>query len=461
MKTLAKFPLLAALVIGLTLMAAAACSGEPSQDSQSPESEPAATPTPTPTAPTEPAPPTPTAGAAGDSPGDSADGGDPGSAPDAPTPTAAAGSSSSSGATAGQAKPPENAVAGAVTWPPVIELPPGAVLEVRLLDASLQDAPSGLIASQSISNPGRGPVDLSLEFDPQDLDPEKSYVVQARILDPRGNPILSGGAAYNAPAGGRPNPVNLALAPVHPIPTPPLAAATPRPPGDGSGNGAPPGETPAIITGVAVERLSEGYLLTASFLRPQSEDCARISSYGYELEGANIRIELNLTPGPDSDNPEVCDGPRQTGAMEFSLDFPLEPQQTYSVIAGTSGLTNQFTLPESDFPAYVTSPSPVESAEIVVLEIFPPQYMLHVISGLPQGSGCSRFNGYDLRRPSPDTIEVTITHHAVDFDRVKDIACTADFPMVETAIPLGSDFESGAEYAVVVNGAATTTFLAQ
>ena len=39
-------------------------------------------------------------------------------------------------------------------------------------------------------------------------------------------------------------------------------------------------------------------------------------------------------------------------------------------------------------------------------------------------------------------------------------ACTADYPSVETVVPLGSGFEPGEEYEVRVNGEATS-FVAQ
>lgn len=38
---------------------------------------------------------------------------------------------------------------------------------------------------------------------------------------------------------------------------------------------------------------------------------------------------------------------------------------------------------------------------------------------------------------------------------------TADFPILETQVPLGSDFEPGAEYTVSVNDDASVTFVAR
>ena len=51
-----------------------------------------------------------------------------------------------------------------------------------------------------------------------------------------------------------------------------------------------------------------------------------------------------------------------------------------------------------------------------------------------------------------------VTHHEVVDPGV---ACTADYPIVETTVPLGSDFEPGKEYTVTVNSDVTLTFVAE
>ena len=50
-----------------------------------------------------------------------------------------------------------------------------------------------------------------------------------------------------------------------------------------------------------------------------------------------------------------------------------------------------------------------------------------------------------------------VTHHEVSD---LDVACTADYPIVETYVPLGSNFEPGVEYAVTVNGDSVGSFTA-
>ena len=102
--------------------------------------------------------------------------------------------------------------------------------------------------------------------------------------------------------------------------------------------------------------------------------------------------------------------------------------------------------------------SPIQSAEVAILESFPPQYQLRVVSGLPKGSGCSQFNGYEVRRRESNEIEVVVTHHKVA-DQL--VVCTADFPVVEANVPLGSGFEPGEEYTDRVNSDTATSFVPQ
>jgi hypothetical protein len=98
--------------------------------------------------------------------------------------------------------------------------------------------------------------------------------------------------------------------------------------------------------------------------------------------------------------------------------------------------------------------APIESVEVVIAESFPPQYFLHVVSGLP--SGCARFNDYTVERAG-DVITVTITNLMPADD---DVVCTAIYGFKEHNIAIGSDFTSGATYTLLVNGA-SSEFVAQ
>lgn len=74
-----------------------------------------------------------------------------------------------------------NAVTGTVTFDGDQAIPEGAVMEVELRDVSLQDAAAPLIASQTIDDPGRFPVDFAVPYEPDDIDPRATYGLQVSV----------------------------------------------------------------------------------------------------------------------------------------------------------------------------------------------------------------------------------------------------------------------------------------
>ncbi len=116
--------------------------------------------------------------------------------------------------------------------------------------------------------------------------------------------------------------------------------------------------------------------------------------------------------------------------------------------------------PDSSKPGMVLRDSPIQSTQVRVSESDPQEYSLVVISTLPMGSSCSEFNGYEIKRAFAGLVDVQITHFEVDASQVdQPVECTADLPIIETHIPLGtaSDLEAG--YTVKVNGEISAEFL--
>ena len=96
--------------------------------------------------------------------------------------------------------------------------------------------------------------------------------------------------------------------------------------------------------------------------------------------------------------------------------------------------------------------APIDNLDILTLESFPPQYALKISAGLP--SGCAKPYSYDIAR-SGTTITVKVTNPMAIAD-----ACTLIYGMYDLNIGLGSDFQSGVTYTVIVNNV-TKTFVAQ
>ena len=74
-----------------------------------------------------------------------------------------------------------NAVTGTITFDGDPAIPAGAVLSVEVRDVSLQDVSSSLIASQTIEDPERFPIDFAVPYEPDDIDPRATYGLQAKI----------------------------------------------------------------------------------------------------------------------------------------------------------------------------------------------------------------------------------------------------------------------------------------
>jgi uncharacterized lipoprotein YbaY len=78
---------------------------------------------------------------------------------------------------------PAAAVTGRVTYRERVALPPGSVVEVRLLNTSLQDASSVLIGRQIIPTFGRQvPIPFEVLYDPASINRRDTYGIRARIF---------------------------------------------------------------------------------------------------------------------------------------------------------------------------------------------------------------------------------------------------------------------------------------
>ena len=196
------------------------------------------------------------------------------------------------------------------------------------------------------------------------------------------------------------------------------------------------------------------HLLRVAYYQSTIEGCARPGSQELQVDGYDIIVRVTLMQPPPTSWAIPChEQVVELDAVE-PINAPLEPGQTYRVIV--NGLeTTAFTVPSPGLRDTFIAESPIESVEVITLEHTPPQYQLRVVSGMPKGSGCSQFNGYEIRRIGANKIDVVITHHQVADPLV---ACIADYPVVETIVPLGSDFEPGVEYTVSVNSEVTRSF---
>ena len=74
---------------------------------------------------------------------------------------------------------------GTITYREHIPLPPDARVEVQLVDATDENAPSPLVAERLIDEPGQVPIAFSLSYDPASIRANHTYALRVRIrVDP-------------------------------------------------------------------------------------------------------------------------------------------------------------------------------------------------------------------------------------------------------------------------------------
>ncbi|MYA61232.1 MAG: hypothetical protein F4X94_01465 [Dehalococcoidia bacterium] len=337
-----------------------------------------------------------------------------------------------------------NSVSGSVTYRERVALSPGARLEVQLRDVSYQDAAAPLIAEQVIHNPGQVPIEFKIEYDQEDIESRNAYSVQATIYESDGRMAFTNDTAYDVITRGNTRKVDMLLVMVQPPPD--ASGATPDLPRWV--------ETQVPIMGARLVETEPEIILMVDYLRSTVEGCGMPGNQRYELEDSHIVAEVTLMTPPDTPWGLPCDEDLIQVEDVVRVTETLTPGQTY-VVSVNGRHTTAFTLPEPDFGDSIIAQSPIERIEIVMSDGADTQFQLRVVSELPKGSSCSRFNGYEIRRTESNRIDVNVTHHEVADPFTE---CTADLPIVETFIPLGSEFEDGQEYTVTVNSEHSVTF---
>jgi len=105
---------------------------------------------------------------------------------------------------------PTATVRGEATYRERIAVPPGAQLEVLLLDVSRADAPSQTIGSATLSDIGQPPYPFEVAYQPSQIVSSHQYVVRARLMH-EGRLLFTTDRAYPVITAGHPTEVQLLL----------------------------------------------------------------------------------------------------------------------------------------------------------------------------------------------------------------------------------------------------------
>ena len=339
------------------------------------------------------------------------------------------------------------AVSGTVTYRERIALTPGASLVVELRDVSLADAAAPLIARQTIANPGQVPINFKVVYSREDINSRDTYAIQARIIESDGRLAFINDTAHNVITRGNPNHVDILLVLVLPPPDQVEEGVDWR----------KWVEVPVPVVWANLIPNEAEHLLRIAYYQSTIEGCARPGNEELKVEGKDIIATVTLMQPPPTSWAIPCNEKVVELDTVLPIQASLEPGQSYRVTVNDR-VTGAFSLPRPELKDTALAESPIEDVEIMVLEREPREYQLRIVSAMPQGSSCSQFNGYEIRRSASNSIDVIVTHHHVV---AKDVICTADYPIVETIVPLGSEFEPGMEYTISVNGDTTTSFVAR
>ena len=316
------------------------------------------------------------------------------------------------------------------------------------MDVSRADAPARTIGEQTIENPGQVPVAFEIPYGPGAIDERLTYAIGARIME-GAELVFTNDTRYGVITRGSPTHVDMVLVRVGAV----------GPGGEGSKE-ATMVEVPAPIDLVAIniaESCPPQYFVHVQSGLPNA--CHKFSEYEVSRDGEDVYITVtNLKP----DEPVMCAEIYGTVENNIALGSDFEGAKTYTVHVNETIET--FVAQGGAAPpekpeelAMVSVLAPVEQVEVSVSDSVPPEYSLTVISRLPRGSSCSKFEGYDVSRDE-STITVVATNLEVAAELVP---CTSDLPVVSTEIPLGRDLTAGETYSVVVNGEVTNSFLAR
>lgn len=341
---------------------------------------------------------------------------------------------------------PNASVSGTVTYRERLALSEGASLVVELRDVSYQDAEAPLIARQTIENPGQVPIRFEVGYHRDDIDDRNVYGISARIIESDGRLAFTNDTAYDVITRGNPSRVDMLLVLVEP------------PPGlvDDDADWRQWVEAPARIVRASLVTDEPDQPLRIAYYQSTVENCARPGNEGWETAGSQIRAWVTLMQPPPTPWGIDCEAEVVELDTYLLLGQSLASGVTYEVIVNDM-LATTFTLPEPSLGHSAIAESPVERAEVVQSTGVPGGYDLRIVSGLPKGSACSQFNGYEIVRREPYRIDIVLTHH----ENVEpDVVCTADFPIIETTVPLGAGFEPGEEYTVTVNSDLAVAFVA-
>ena len=187
---------------------------------------------------------------------------------------------------------PDASVSGSVTFREQLTFTPEARLIVELRDVSYADAPTPLIARQTISGLGQVPIKFKVEYSREDISSRNVYSVNARIMESDGRLAFINDTAYEVITDGNPSRVNMVLVLVEPPPD--LLAGY-----EATGlDWRTWVEVPAQITWANLMPNEPTHLLRVTYYQSTIDGCARPGNQELQLDGYDSIARVTLMQPP-------------------------------------------------------------------------------------------------------------------------------------------------------------------
>ena len=366
-------------------------------------------------------------------------GGDPSPAPPTPEPTSA--TRPADGATPPATPPPEPAITGSATYREDVALPDGAVLTVSLLDVSLLDAPSLLLESVEVTDPGEPPYDFRIAYDPDDIEDDRRYSVDAEIRDRDGELLFVTDTAHDVLTYGGPSHVDIVMVAV------------------GAGLMEPDSAVTGTLSYRELVALSPDAVATVSLLDVSLADVPSVLVEQVVIENPGqppiaFRIPY-FSADVDPSRSYVVSAHISDGNADFITDT------AYPVLTGGAGDSADVVLiriapppvpgPDPDV-VWTPTPAPVSSVEVVREG---GEWVARVTSTRPNGP-CSEFLSFEAEASGGEIRIEARNSELTPYPGPQ--GCPGEFPDVVSEARLG-ELAEGVRHLVVVNGDVRATLI--
>jgi len=223
-------------------------------------------------------------------------------------------------------------VSGTITYRERIPLSPGAVVKISLNDTSYADAPSELVAHQTITDPGQVPIDFRVRYPRGAINIRNTYSISVRIEEADGRLAFINDTAYDVITRGNPDRVDMVLVMVEP---PPEMVDGEWTPSDNA-----PVEQPVDVVGTHMIWEGTQPLVRVVYQAAATDGCYRLGREEATIEGRIVNVTVTArVPVP---TPWAMDCSDRSLELDSILDLgtSLEPGQTYTVrVNGETSLT--------------------------------------------------------------------------------------------------------------------------